>query len=269
MTSSKLRTKVYEAVREKTIYPLVTSRRQQSMEESISHDQTKIPVVTYHRDEEKENACAAQGGTRAEVGEVMCAVQGDIGADSTGSEMVRDLNSEVVMGESEEPVQNTVSSTLHAEFPTSTPVQYHSPVTKTIQAPAAASTPDIPNTSFSPSRTFKIHDNTFEKMRAQEPSPGALHSSPRLACTSTEVPPQTTPIVRNKRGRPKGSTTKNRKVKGMKGGLNMFGGNNSKFSTLELLSLAAQQQVNARFILTILLIISEIIQVLEDLVNIN
>ena len=262
MTSSRLRTNTYEAVREKTIFPLVARLRQQSQnmdqtkldENATSSDENKVPVLSYNKEEEKENSCSTHLP-------IPTSTAPEISMESSNNLVIEEeLDAGVVpsvdvqMSESETP--NTepsvdVTSSQHDTIMSSTPdihVQTH-----TVSSTSPAS--QQPS-----SKTFKFHDNTFETMKALEQIQGQFKQSQSWQSTeqspsnlsnqnvgsvntSPKVETQTPTIVPRKRGRPKGSTTKNRRVKNL-GGLNLWApkSSKSKLSTLELLALSTQRQ---------------------------
>ncbi|XP_063693735.1 uncharacterized protein LOC134825465 isoform X2 [Bolinopsis microptera] len=262
MTSSRLRTKAYEAVREKTIFPLIARVRQQSQnmdqmkldESASSSGEGKIPVLTYHKDEEKENSCSTHvtdqpGSAPAVEGSNDLVIEEELDAGVVP-------NVDVLMTESEpyDPEPTIDVTSPHDDMLSPTPDNI------IIQTPTASSS--SPASQPANSKTFKFHDNTFETMKALEQIQGQFKQS--QSWQSTEQSPsnnsssntslssspkvegylnQTPTIVPRKRGRPKGSTTKNRKIKNI-GGLNLWApkSSKSKLSTLELLAMSAQRQ---------------------------
>ena len=261
MTSSRLRTKAYEAVREKTIFPLIARVRQQSQnmdqikldESASSSGEGKIPVLTYHKDEEKENSCSTHVTDQPSSAPAFESSNDLVIEEELDAGVVP--NVDVLMTESEpyDPEPTIDVTSPHEDMLSSTP-------DIKIQTPAASSS--SPSSQPANSKTFKFHDNTFETMKAleqiqgqfkqsqswqsAEQSPSNNSSSNTSLSSSPKVEGylnQTPTIVPRKRGRPKGSTTKNRKIKNI-GGLNLWApkSSKSKLSTLELLAMSAQRQ---------------------------
>lgn len=281
MTSSRLRTKAYEAVREKTIFPLVARLRQQSQnqemtidENATSSEEVKGGAMNYHKDEEKENTCSSHGPDLTISTPAMASEPSDnlVIEEELDAGMVPTVD--VVMSEpTESEFQIDVTSNPIDTFPSISAAttlsqslisSLQSQVTSSpIESQLKFSVPETnaPSNLSQPAKSFKFHDNTFETMKALEQiqgqfkqsqcvqsaeKPTSVKSSPCNSSSSTSVsnsPKVDTPVVPRKRGRPKGSTTKNRKIKNI-GGLNLWGhkASKNKLSTLELLAMSAQRQ---------------------------
>ena len=247
MTSSRLRIKAYEAVREKTIIPLVPRKRQLSMErmrlseEMASSENAKLPVNEYAKDEEKENTCSVP--SEEEPAPVVMTSQDiativeeelDTGVVPSATELLdvtemsgNVVNSQEVSGVSEMSVKKEKCGMEHL----------------------SNSVMDVPTTvSQCSSSQFSSTDPVPPEQLHSVNSITAM-SSDYLANGVAQTPKRSMKVpgyVPRKRGRPKGSTTKNRRVR-VPGGLNLWAPksmNQAKLSTLEMMALAAQHTQN-------------------------